>query len=385
MKQSLLVLKVFLILLLLMVAASNLGASPDVVAQLRLYEGFKEIMAPAGVTTSYYLKPISGKEVYLEVDLGEEQASLKKVFNLVDIKLITQAGLALTGGSGDSGFQVVVLNGRELRLQLAGIPGDKNRFKVEVLEAGEKEKPSRSLLESRIYLPEKKTTVLGFEDTAGKIYFLSFHRGEDIPNTATTGKENSISIPADKKPKLIHSVNPKYPPAALENHIEGDVVINATTDTTGKVVDAVVKEGPRELIPTALEAVKQWRYEPYKIDGKAVRVNFTVVTRFKLAKENAETKPINLSAAQKPKLIKSVDPKYPPEALKAHIEDAVVLEAVVDINGFVRDVNVVAGNDLLNEAAIEAIKQWQYEPYYVDGVARPVRITVVIKFRLTEK
>lgn len=386
MKHGFMVLKAVMIILFLMFVTGSLWAAPDVAAQLRLYEGFKEITAaPAGVITSYYLKPIPGEDVFLEVDISKEQESLKRVFSLKDIKLITQAGLILAKDNLGSPFQVIVLNGRELVVQLAGEEGEKNRFKVAISEVLEKGKPSRSLLESKIYLPQQKTTVLGFEDSAGKIYFLSFHRGEDVSPLVGAEKDKVVRVSATQKPRLLKSAAPQYPKEALKAHIQGKVVIEATTNTQGKVIDAMVIEGPQELRTAALDAVKQWQYEPYLIDGKPQSISFTVVVKFNLESKEEEQPPINLSSAQKPKLIKSPAPQYPPDALKEHVEGIVVMEAVIDPKGLVKDVKVVEGHDLLNAAAVEALKQWQYEPYLVNGAAKTVKFTVVMKFKLTEE
>jgi len=373
------ILKLIMILIIFVFFTGPLWASPDVVALLRLYEGFKvETAAPAKVITSYYLKPISEEDVFLDVDISREMASLKRVFNLKDIKLMTQAGMVLEKGSAKTPFQVIVLNGRKLLLQLSTIEEKKNRFKVKVLEQGEK---IRSLLETKIFLPEKKTTVLGFEDSSGKIYFLSFHRGKDLPS----GLSKPINIKSIEKPKLIKSPPPKYPEAAHKAGIQGKVVVNATTDAEGRVVDTQVIDGPQELRQAAQEAIKQWQYEPYYIDGKAKPVKFTVIVKFNLDKKKKDQKPISLSTDQKPKLVKRVVPKYPESALKANIEGKVVIEAVTDAKGQVVSAKVLDGPAELREAALEAIKQWQYEPYIVNGVAKPVSFTVILKFRLDEK
>ncbi|MCP5105313.1 MAG: hypothetical protein GY950_18135, partial [bacterium] len=155
MKKSLNIFKLMLMLLVLSIFAANTSwanPDPDVVAQLRLYQGFKvDAAAPAKVITSYYLKPITGKDVFLDLDISKEKASLKKVFNLKDIEIVTQAGMVLKKGNAESPFEVIVLNGRKLLLKLSPIEEKKNRFRVEVLEKGKK---SRSLLESKIYLPQ---------------------------------------------------------------------------------------------------------------------------------------------------------------------------------------------------------------------------------------
>lgn len=381
MKHDLSVLKLMMILIIFIFFTGTLWPSPDVVAQLRLYEGFKvETAAPAKVIASYYLKPISDEDVFFDVDISKEKASLKRVFNLKDIKLVTQAGMVLEKESARSPFQVIVLNGRKLLLQLSTIEGKKSRFKVEVLEKGEK---SRSLLETKIFLPERKTTVLGFEDSSGKIYFLSFHRGKDLPPPPpppSPGKP--IDIKSIQKPKLIKGPPPKYPEAAIKASIQGKVIINATTDVKGRVVDTQVVEGPQELRQAAQEAIKQWQYEPYVLDGVAKPVKFTVILKFNLDKKKKSQKPISLSTDQKPTLIKSPRPKYPEKALKAGIQGSVVIEATTDTKGHVVQAKVIEGHPMLNMAALETIKQWQYEVYYLEGEPTPVTFTVVIKFSL---
>ena len=373
------ILKLIMILIIVILFTGPLWASPDVVAQLRLYEGFKmETAAPAKVITSYYLEPISDEDVFLDVDISKEKAALKRVFNLKAVRLITQAGMVLENESAKSPFQVIVLNGRKLLLQLSTIKNKKNRFKVDVLE---KNKKSRSLLESKIFLPEKKTTVLGFEDSSGKIYFLSFHRGKDLPSE--TGKP--IHIKSIEKPRLIKSPSPKYPEAAIKAGIQGKVVINATTDVRGRVVDTEVIDGPQALREAAQEAIKQWQYEPYYLDGVAKAVKFTVIVKFNLDKKKKDQKPISLSTDQKPKLIKSPNPKYPEKALKAGIQGSVVIEATTDTKGHVVQAKVIEGHPMLNMAALEAVKQWQYDVYYLEGEPTPVTFTVVMKFNLDKK
>ena len=84
--------------------------------------------------------------------------------------------------------------------------------------------------------------------------------------------------------KLLHSVQPVYPPAAIERHIEGDVVLEVQIDAQGHVFDAHVLSGAPELRAAALEAVLQWHYSP-----KAMSLPTTtqVTMAFKLPKSGA--------------------------------------------------------------------------------------------------
>jgi len=184
---------------------------------------------------------------------------------------------------------------------------------------------------------------------------------------------------------LIKSPSPKYPEAAIKAGIQGKVVINATTDVRGRVVDTEVIDGPQALREAAQEAIKQWQYEPYYLDGVAKAVKFTVIVKFNLDKKKKDQKPISLSTDQKPKLIKSPNPKYPEKALKAGIQGSVVIEATTDTKGHVVQAKVIEGHPMLNMAALEAVKQWQYDVYYLEGEPTPVTFTVVMKFNLDKK
>ena len=88
------------------------------------------------------------------------------------------------------------------------------------------------------------------------------------------------------RPKLIKKVDPVYPPEALEKKLGGLVVIEATLNSSGKVVEAKIIEGSQPLLNNAaLDAVKQWEYKPYKENGKALSVSFTVTVTFSLAEK----------------------------------------------------------------------------------------------------
>ncbi|MCP5049758.1 MAG: hypothetical protein GY940_21495, partial [bacterium] len=218
----------FIVLLLVMVIGLvsfpvELGATPgDIKARMRLYEGFRgDSQQPEKVISSYYLKSISGRYTFSHKEEAKESATLKRVFNLSKVKLITDAMMRLREGEQESPFQVIVLNGRELLLQLRLLDGPNNLFRMEVLEKGKSGK--RSLFKGTILLPQAKATALGFEDSAGKIYFLAFQRDKDHPSSKARTRDGKPMI----MPKLIRKVQPKYPKEALENKIQGVVVLEA--------------------------------------------------------------------------------------------------------------------------------------------------------------
>jgi len=82
-------------------------------------------------------------------------------------------------------------------------------------------------------------------------------------------------------------------------------------------------------------------------------------------------------------LIHDVAPQYPPEAGRARIEGAVVLMAVIGKDGSVQDVRVESGLPLLAQAAIDAVKQWRYRPYLLNGEPVEVDSRITINFTLS--
>lgn len=83
-------------------------------------------------------------------------------------------------------------------------------------------------------------------------------------------------------------------------------------------------------------------------------------------------------------LVYDVAPKYPPEAGRARIEGTVVLWAVIGKDGTVEDVRVERGLPVLAQAAIEAVKQWRYRPYLLNGEPVEIDSQITINFTLSK-
>jgi TonB family protein len=83
-------------------------------------------------------------------------------------------------------------------------------------------------------------------------------------------------------------------------------------------------------------------------------------------------------------LIRKVAPHYPEDARAARIQGQVVLQAEIDKNGNVENLSLISGHPLLAPAAIEAVKQWQYKPYLLNGQPVKVETQVIVNFTLLE-
>jgi peptidyl-prolyl cis-trans isomerase A (cyclophilin A) len=73
---------------------------------------------------------------------------------------------------------------------------------------------------------------------------------------------------------------------------------------------------------------------------------------------------------------------YPIDAKKAHVSGTVVLNAIIGRDGTVEDLQVVSGPEMLQQAALDSVKQWRYRPYLLNGEPEEVRTTINIIFTL---
>jgi TonB family protein len=188
-----------------------------------------------------------------------------------------------------------------------------------------------------------------------------------------------------KPPKPVKVVKAVYPEIARQAAVEGVVIVEARTDVDGRVKDVRVLRSVPLLNQAAIDAVRQWVYEPMVIDGTPREVVFTVTVRFALDEKGEKAvkkEPAEVGETVEPQVIKKVNPVYPEVARKAGIQGTVLLEATTDEKGDVVKVRVLKSIPELDQAAIDALKQWKYEPYIIDGKPVGITFTVTIRFNL---
>lgn len=205
---------------------------------------------------------------------------------------------------------------------------------------------------------------------------------------------------------LIQEVEPSYPQAARKDNLEGDVMIKVFVDENGNVTSArwILPSGASAILAAeALQAVKKWKYQPRVIEEKPVAVVSWIVIRFQLrTTPNIEvlTKsevsapsidPVQLrpepllrisSGVAQGILVHQVYPHYPSEANAAHIQGDVLLRAVIGFDGNIIQMEPISGDPVLILASMDAVRLWQYKPYYLNGKPVEVETTVTVKFRM---
>ena len=212
--------------------------------------------------------------------------------------------------------------------------------------------------------------------------------------------------------RQINRVYPEYPRDALERGIKGVVIVDITINAAGDVSTAAVVSGPQELRASAFTAALGLKYTPgksvtamqiafeYVLSGTTWGVGLRPTPRnvaaelLRAAEGLKAGPPSNPDATgayriggglMPPKKIKDVAPVYPPIAQEARVQGVVIMEARVDEHGNVSDVRVLRSIPLLDKAAIDAVRQWQYTPTTMNGVAVPVIMTLTVNFTLREQ
>jgi len=115
--------------------------------------------------------------------------------------------------------------------------------------------------------------------TCGSALALGMHvdaiSAGDDSNAAKPPKQ--LSVPSDVMARnLLNKVMPVYPPEAKKAKIQGKVVLSAVIGKDGNVENLRVLSGPDELQQSSLDAVRQWTYKPYLLNGDPVEVKTTV-------------------------------------------------------------------------------------------------------------
>jgi len=103
-----------------------------------------------------------------------------------------------------------------------------------------------------------------------------------------------------------------------------------------------------------------------------------------VAPDSDESQPILKvkSGIMEGNLMRRVDPVYPAEAKKNHLQGSVVLVGVIDKEGTMTKLRVISGDPVLAQAAIEAVQQWKYKPYTLNGEPVAVQTTVRVVFHM---
>ena len=142
----------------------------------------------------------------------------------------------------------------------------------------------------------------------------------------------------------------------------------------------------RPIVPYILSASAS----PATVPGTATDLKPSVAASGAIqeaaARENdGSSAPTSASRASgKSYLLERVDPQYPEAARRQHIQGPVVLNVLVGPGGLVREASVISGDPQLAKAAIDAVRQWRFNPHHLNGKAVEFETRITVNFALPE-
>ena len=190
--------------------------------------------------------------------------------------------------------------------------------------------------------------------------------------------------------QIIKRVDPIYPPVAKASQVQGTVVLSAIIGKDGSVEKLIVVSGPPMLIRSAIDAVSQWQYKPFLLNGQPIEVATTINVNYTFGGNAPAATPGPQSSLQSepsarsiPELVSKVEPEYSPQARAAKVHGVDTLSLVVDKQGLPTDVHVVKGLEAsLDKNAVATVEQYRFKPALENGQPVEKAINVEINYQL---
>jgi len=188
--------------------------------------------------------------------------------------------------------------------------------------------------------------------------------------------------PVQVKPVWLAATKKSPAPQGHRSRPYGDALVPPPVENESRVVDATLKIGMPTGLPTAALPVVLGdlpRLEPAGSDSLP-----DVPPPVESPPEAPPNPPDNRPTREvRPaSLIKRRLPIYPPMARKARVQGVVLIEATVTEVGTLDEINVISGHPMLTPAALDAIREWRYEPATLDGIPTRASVSIRVNFVL---
>ncbi|HET6656233.1 MAG TPA: TonB family protein [Gammaproteobacteria bacterium] len=197
--------------------------------------------------------------------------------------------------------------------------------------------------------------------------------------------------PVVKPLRPISMQPPQYPAAALSSRASATVKVMFTVREDGSTDDIriMTQSAPEAFQAATRDAVKRWRFQPTTVDGDPRAQRVTQTVRFTPPPRAPAPEPKPQSAGRGPALtgpppvpVHIVPPQYPRAAARRRAEGYVVVAFTVDSNGSTSDIEIVNSEprSLFDKAARDAVQQWRFKPYRINGKPASIRVKQRIQF-----
>ena len=178
-------------------------------------------------------------------------------------------------------------------------------------------------------------------------------------------------------------VLPAYPDLAIQSGIQGDVIFKILVDRQGKIIQSIPVDGDPLLVATSVEALQNFQFRPYLLNGNPIVVETQIGFRFRVKGDKQQGRVEYLTEIPfrpefrtgfvndkgvlflSPRKVSGEEPQLPKEL--AGKSGSVYLTLTIGIDGKVQDAKVVGGDEPFIQPVVAAVKQFVYEPKLVDG------------------
>jgi TonB family protein len=217
----------------------------------------------------------------------------------------------------------------------------------------------------------------------------------DVPQAQANSPKRVTISPGVAVGNLVSKVAPIYPPAAKQAGIQGTVVLSAVIGKDGHINDLKVVSGADELATAAMEAVHQWVYKPYLLNGEPVEVETHINVIYTLgggaspaptpapsqgaANPHAAAAP-DASLDTPPLPLTAIHAAFPPEAKTTHQEGVVIVTTKVDAEGHAT-VLATQGPDVFQPNARAAVEKVTFKPATRNGHPTEATVKIEVAFK----
>jgi TonB family protein len=208
--------------------------------------------------------------------------------------------------------------------------------------------------------------------------------------------------------------DPVYPAEAKAAHVQGAVILHAIISKQGAIEKLEVISGNGMLVNSARDAVSQWTYKPYLLNGQPVEVETSITVNYTFGDSTNVVGPVPPAdeasngvrqvggGVTGPVVIYQPEPEFTKEAKKAKVQGVVTVSLVVDEHGQPQNVHIVRGMgigpdgrpdpklkkaarkaaDGMNQSAVDAVKQYKFKPAMENGRPVAVYLNVEVNFEI---
>jgi periplasmic protein TonB len=248
--------------------------------------------------------------------------------------------------------------------------------------------PANAAPVSQTLTPPPQTAPLQAQPATPAIVSPSPSPAKDTASTATPSKPAS-TLPIEQGPDITLSSSDAHPSAPKKSTsiIAPNTVVRIPADTDAPA-PMVVKNEVANPTPPAASAPEAIQPPAPGSLGAASNANDQALSGIMnttgqpaLPKQPTQTLKVSQGVSQG-LLVKSVQPVYPQTARQLRVQGSVELLAIIGKDGSITSVKVLSGPSVLSRAAIDAVKQWQYKPYYLDDQPVEIQTQITVNFKL---